>query len=243
MSGVRRMAAVVTKSSSEKTPGNWWVIADKSRGMGVLADSYEPANYPIISFDETFLAVDKEGGSSWGLGIPKGLDDKLRGRQNELPKVNLVCLGALYSEESDKDQHGYFVQFEDENSQWSDDMDEYLQGFFTGSPMITVLAFAPGSSYYCKNDLGTELYCNLPKGLHDALKGRKSSLPEVQNVNLGPQGEWFVRFEDGSWSCSGMTDLCDETIDEIKGKGGKISEILFGQDDTWMIRYDENLKH
>jgi len=218
-------------TAEEKTPDDWWLSPNyESHGMDVLVDNYTPKEYPIVAFGGTFLAVEQDGGTSWGSGVPKALDDKLRGRQMTLPKVNLVCLGT--------DKNSYLVQFEDFTSEWRVP-DRYLSGFIMGSPHIEVLALGPNDGYYCQNSEGIAIYSKLPKGLDNALTGRKKSLPKVQNVNLGANGEWFVRFEDGDWRCNGHTTKCDETLDEIDDDGGTVHEVLFGVHHTWMIRYDE----
>jgi len=224
------MTAIATHTAAEKIPDDWWLSPNyESRGMDVLVDNYTPKKYPIVAFGGTFLAIKQDGGTSWGSGVPKALDDKLRGRQMTLPKVNLVCLGT--------DKNSYFVQFEDFTSEW-EVQDDFLSGFIKGSPHIRVLALGSNDGYYCQNSEGREIHSRLPKGLDDALTGRKNSLPKVQNVNLGANGEWFVRFMDGTWSCGGHTTKCDETLDEIDD-GGTVHEVLFGMHHTWMIRYDE----
>jgi hypothetical protein len=169
-------------------------------------------------------------GSSWGGGILEHLDDKLRGRQASLPKVELVCLG--------QDGESYFIQFEDGTSQWCGNLNSCLQGFFYGSTKITVLALGSDDSFYCRNDGGMTLALNLPKGLDDALTGRKKTRPPVENVNLGPAQEWFVRFSDGSWGCNGCTTLCHGALDDIRGEAGTVHKVSFGHNDSWMVRYD-----
>ena len=80
----------------ENTPKSWWVTCDSDMGMNVLSGkgcTYVPAEYPILVLGPTFLAVRDDGKSSWGNGVPKELDDKLRGKQNSLPRPNLICLG------------------------------------------------------------------------------------------------------------------------------------------------------
>ena len=183
----------------------------------------QPNEYPIVSMAASFLAIRDDGSSSWGAGIPQSLGDRLRDRALSLPKVNLVCLG--------QDEETYFVQFEDGTAQFKIP-NKRLWGFLMGSGTIASIAIGPNNSYYCRNSTGMSIYENLPKGLSDTLVGTP-----VMNVNLGAGGEWFVRFSDGSWSCGGHTIFCGECIEKIKERGGKIHEIIFGQDETWMIRH------
>ena len=91
---------------------NWWCTTDD--GMEDLVEDnskYSPSDYPIMVLGESWLGIDGEGRPYWGPGIPKLLDNKLRGRQRWLPTVDVVCLGP--------DRFTYFVQFADGKSEWA----------------------------------------------------------------------------------------------------------------------------
>jgi hypothetical protein len=208
-----------------KVPDKCWLAP--SQGMDALSN-YKWDKYPLITLGDTFLAVQKNGNTSWGSRIPKTLDDKLRGRQKSLPKVNLVELGP---------NGAFYVQFKDGSAEWSEGLSEYLQGFLEAGNVSVLAIGASSDTFYAKNANGRCIYQGLPKGLTDALIGRKKSLPKVSNVNMGPNEEWFERFNDGSSTCGGTTRRVGKAINEIKQRGGKIHEVQFGLQHSCIVRY------
>lgn len=67
--------------------------------------------------------------------------------------------------------------------------------------------------------------------------GRQKSLPCVDHVSIGLDGEWFVRLEEGDWRCNGQSSSCDDTINKIHEQGDNIERIVFGHASTWLISY------
>ena len=183
---------------------------------------------PIIALGTTDVALKKNRSTYWGGSIPKMFDDTLTGRQKTLPKPTIIESG---------DADNFYVQFSDGNSMWSGGLPHYLKGFLKAGNINTIALGQPGS-FYSKNESGYNTSENLPKGLDNAITGRKKSLRCVHNVNLGPNGEWFIGFMDGSWSLNGHSERCHEVVNNLKGSGRKIKEILLGADGMWMIRYD-----
>lgn len=104
-----------------------------------------------------------------------------------------------------------------------------------GSTSIDVLALGPNDAYYWQNSIRGEVYDCIPDGLRKTFKSTDS---KVENVNLGPGGEWFVRFKDGHWSSVGGTSRLSQLIDEIHIDGASVQEILFGHRHTWVMRYN-----
>lgn len=68
------------------------------------------------------LGLDDGGVTWWTGGLPKYLDNKLRGRQLSLPATTFVALDA-------SDTHNYYVRFADGQSEWTgpDSLAEALQ--------------------------------------------------------------------------------------------------------------------
>lgn len=212
---------------------NWWCTTTNGMNDLVEGNSYDAEDYPIMVLGESWLGIDNEGRPAWGPGIPKLLDNKLRGRQNSLPTVDVVCLGS--------DEYTYFVQFADGKSEWAgngipDDLSRELQ---RSNSNVKSIALGPDQAYYCMWEDGTEWWENLPQGLYNLLNGRQKSLPPVRNVNLGTRGEYFVVFDDGAWRCNGLPLNADRTVEKIQGEGGEIYDIQFGHGGKWLIRYAE----
>ena len=86
------------------------------------------------------LGVEKDAGPWWCGGIPKGLDNKLRGRQRWLPLTSFVALDP-------SNEWQYYVQFEDGNSQW-DGPDGLTEAIHNQRSQVEVVCFAPDGGWY-----------------------------------------------------------------------------------------------
>lgn len=84
---------------------------------------------------------------------------------------------------------------------------------------------------------GRAAWDGLPSRLHNQLNGRQKSLPGVETLSIGPHGEWFVRFLDGSWRSNGMAAGCSLKIAKLQQQGHDIASVVFGEDWTWAILY------
>lgn len=102
---------------------------------------------------------------------------------------------------------------------------------------MELLAFAPDGGYYVLWEDCTSQWMGLPTGLDNQLKGRGWRRPGVEFLSVGPEGEWFVRYQDGSWRANNLSTSCSEALDETQEQGCKVLQVLFGEDWTWAIRY------
>lgn len=109
-----------------------------------------------------------------------------------------------------------------------------LPGPLLTLPWYTLLLSA---CRYVLWDDGSTAWEGLPWGLHNQLNGRQKSLPGVEDLGIGPNGEWWVRFLNGSWRANGLSDSCSDAIDELQADGHEIGSIAFGHDWSWAIRY------
>ncbi|KAL7574035.1 hypothetical protein ACA910_015614 [Epithemia clementina (nom. ined.)] len=197
---------------------------------------YHPEDYKIMALgSKTWLGVNNNGLAHWGSGVPKYLDNKLRGRQNWLPHVSLVCFQGGTGD----DDESYFVQFEDGKSQWfglsNSPLDKYVDDLDSG--VVTCIALGANDSFYCQWEDGSSAWSGLPTGLYHKLNGRQKCLPPVKNINLGPNDEWFVILQDKKWECQGMSESCTQAINEIHNDEGDIHDIQFGGNYGWLISY------
>ena len=79
----------------------------------------------------------------------------------------------------------------------------------------------------------------MPKTLHNKLKllGRAKTLPRVQAMSCGEQGEWFVRFWDGTWRAENVSNVLSKTIDSVHGDGLDVVELEMGSGGSWLLVY------
>jgi hypothetical protein len=120
-----------------------------------------------------------------------------------------------------------------------DEYDEHLKETLGSYPKrVELLAFAPGGGYYVLWEDGAQTWRGIPTSLHNRLNGRQKSLPGVEFLSIGPSGEWFVRFLDGSWRTRDVEPECREAVQELKDGGREVLKVLFGHDGSWMILSD-----
>ena len=107
---------------------------------------------------------------------------------------------------------------------------------------VQLLAFAPDGGWYVLWEDGTSSWEGLPWRLQDKLSGRQYqgisySLPGVEQLAIGPHGEWFVRFLDGNWEIDDHSDECASAVGELQANGFSILGVMFGEDWSWCIQY------
>jgi len=167
-------------------------------------DEYESDSFPINKNFESisvgfncFFILKNDGNFMHTSGLPKGLYNKLKGRQSWLPRPQIVQLGK-------RSCQSYFIQFADGQSQWADVPTELDKLLDNADNIVDVIAIGDGEDYYVKFQDGSE-YWNLPVKLSNLLNGRNGSkkgnkdLAEVAHISLGgPNGsQWSVKFTDG----------------------------------------------
>lgn len=137
-----------------------------------------------------------------------------------------------------EDQYTYFVQFTDGKQQWAGLSTELEEFLYSSESNVHCLALGDDLSYYCRLEDGSSEWDGVPINLHNQLNGRRKSLSPPDEVTLGPNGEWFVRFENGDWQCGNHCDACYRAVDEIHNMGKEVVHMAFGHDDTWLITYE-----
>ena len=178
----------------------------------------------------------QQDGTCWWSDIPRGLFNKVNGRlkgQSQRAGVDYVALGHNDS---------YFLQFEDGSQFWDgpDALTEALKGRRGG---VELLTFGPDDGWYVMWDDGAVAWEGIPQGLHNQVHGRMHSMPNgaraatVEEVAVGPEGEWFVRYANGDWRANLAGRGMREAMDELQAQGDDVVSVAFGYDDTWAIRY------
>lgn len=74
----------------------------------------------------------------------------------------------------------------------------------------------------------------LPKGLHNKLNGRQRHLPGIEYVVLGPDGQYYVRFSDGSFQHA----LISPVLGEWLNAGHKLLMLAFGHEGSYYAHFE-----
>ena len=131
---------------------SWWCTTNNGMNDLIQGNRVCPEEYPIMVLGQTWLGIHHDGRAAWGPGIPKFLDNKLRGRQNWLPTVDVVSLGY----EGDN----YFVQFADGQMEWAgipDELSRFLSEESNKGTSVQTIALGGNDSYYLTGTCCVEL--------------------------------------------------------------------------------------
>lgn len=202
-------------------------IASPKLSKSFRSDGISMDTTATFALGHTWFCSDHSGRYFWGSGAPLKFDQKLRGRQPFLPHVDVVAFGP--------DPASFFLQFAD-GSQLHQDIPDTLRYALERRQDVEVKSLALGkdSSFICLWSDGSASWEGLEKDNEIALTDGH----EIQDVTLGPSGEWFVAYPDG-WICHGQSRECDKAICRIENQIGEdIVRIAFGAKESYHITFE-----
>ena len=216
-----------TEQPSDLGSGIWASLSDDKQ-LDYLLNTFNGSETDVVALSSYGYFVLEHDGNTWWSSIPKGLDDKLRGRQAWLPKPDYVSIGA--------DGESYYVAFCDGKSQWSGPK-SLSKALYESDETVKILQFTCNGGWYVQWDDGSAAWEDIPDGLHNQMNSRRKDLAGVENVAMGPNGEWFVKFYDDSWRAGNIDNELSKTLDKIKKKGDDVQLIEFGENGSFVVRY------
>lgn len=197
-------------------PPAWHENTEDSFGAGTLS----------VALGDGCIFMLHEGDYSHNGNVPKGLENKLKGRQSHLPSPKYVSIGS-----SDR----YYIQFANGAAQWNgpDDLTEELQG-----TTRSVRSVAFGEDYDTWFVVYSDGYWKwngeIPSGLCKVLTDRDKK-SDLKHVSLGPEGQYYISVANGRawWGGTG-----DENLELIRRYKSSLTFMDFGRDDRLFIRYE-----
>ena len=103
--------------------------------------------------------------------------------------------------------------------------------------LVDCLAFGEDlDSYFVLFENGRHQWKNVPSAVDRVLsyRGRNKSAPKF--VSLGPNGEYFIRLENGRMWWGGMSDVGNKRTRKL---GNELKSLYFGDHYSWFARYTE----
>lgn len=159
-------------------------------------------------------------------GIPKGLEDKLKGQQNQQPHP--ICIEIGWND-------NYFVQYANGNQFYEGTEQLFLaihQKKIDENVNVNRLALGPNGSYWILFKDGTQKWHNVPEKLEEILelrirknKEKNKIVAKVADVSLGDDGQFFVKFDAGAHFVK-SNDRLTESLVSLKFR--TILNIAFG---------------
>ena len=197
------------------------------------------------------------GGVAYTPAIPKALYQKLRQLRSS-SFSSRPCFVALGTRDR------YYVSFNDGSGDWkgSSSLDKMLKKRVTkntagssssskrlaggqeakGNESLLPRSVAFGSTYdtffVVFNDGSWEYQGrSIPKSLEKKLRERDDAA-DIVICNLGPNGEWFLKAENGKMWWSGISPELDMVLRKICKKG-YLHNMDFGENGSYFVSYDE----
>ncbi|XRA98355.1 Aste57867_15909 protein [Pycnococcus provasolii] len=188
------------------------------------------------SFSSTVTCVATNGygtimlyeSGSWAFSrdLPTGLYNKLHGRSLDHSRPSYVALGT---------QESYYIRFRNGSSQWAGP-DGLSTALHETSRTVASVAF--GEDYHTWFIVYTDGYWeyngDIPSGLDELMDSRKRRA-DLSLVTLGPDGEYFLKAQNGKTWWGGISTAMSKTIRSIGNDRLKFMD--FGEDNTYFIRY------
>jgi hypothetical protein len=188
------------------------------------------------------------GGVAYTPAIPKALYQKLRQLRSS-SFSSRPCFVALGTRDR------YYVSFNDGSGDWkaSSSLDKMLKKRVIKNPTPDSSAkpnavsslprsVAFGATYdtffVVFNDGSWEYQGRaIPKSLEKKLRERDDA-DDLVLCNLGPNGEWFLKAENGKMWWSGISPELDTVLKKITKKG-YLHSMDFGENGSYFVSYDE----
>jgi hypothetical protein len=176
------------------------------------------------------------GGVAYTPSIPRALYQKLRQLRNSSfsARPSYVALGT---------RDRYFVAFNDGTADWKGPkaLDKCLKKCIQSAQQPRSVSF--GSNYdtfFVVFHDGSWQYegRGIPESLEEKLASRDDRA-DLNRVNLGPSGEWFLKAKNGRMWWSGISDELDKVIASILNSGNFLHNLDFGSENSYFVSYDD----
>lgn len=199
--------------------------------------SMNPSDVMIAIGDKASLAVVNESSIvRYSKTLPNELVSVL---ESGAPLATYIALGS---------RGRYFIRTSNGEEKWR--VDNAILDDILSRETVEFIAFGGTNpvlgpyetSYVVKTrrcDTQGYFWHDIPQGLVDIIQ----TCRPLHNISLGPNGEYFVAFKDGT--CSGgnwqrfKRRSLNEAVERLAEEGWHIRDIEFGDDSTYVIRYSD----
>jgi hypothetical protein len=163
-----------------------------------------------------------DGSFAWTAGMPTGLHNKLNGKGSyKHPYTTYLAMGTWGRA---------YVVFADGTTQWWGATDVMAESFRHSS--VKTVAFGEDmEDYFILYNGGGYAYRGIPPMMERDAFSNKYKKKTFAAVALGPKGEWWARWTDGSSKWGNTTDVFDTKCQSMNARS-----VMFGPDGDFFIR-------
>jgi murein DD-endopeptidase MepM/ murein hydrolase activator NlpD len=204
--------------------------ADYVASLLALDDDKAAVACVALGGHATALVLYENGDQAWTSGLPTQLYNKLNGRQKSLPPPEYLSMGS---------EDRWYVRFEDGKSQWVGC--KFMTAELQSTDVVPwTVAFGKSSgSFFIVFEDGSFSYQNIPNALEEFIDNLEESHPKLEQVSLGPKGEWFVETDTGERSWGSLSPKCRKHIEDYeKFDNVFVKTIVFGADDQYLFEWE-----
>lgn len=217
----------------------WYVWFDDEETREALEETLDE-NVSMVAIADGYFCIFDGGAVEYDL-VPRPLNNKLHGRQQWLPKPNVVAMGSMQR---------YYVQFAD--GKYQCEASENFKEVIDNAKDVHHVAFGEyPESWVILHDGDWSYGDDTPDDLVELLADFEDP-EDIELVNMGPHGEWFVSSSGGEyWIEYGnmphdereyLSDELEE-IDKHKFRVNRgeslIRNVVFGNNGYFVVRYIE----
>ena len=132
----------------------------------------------------------------------------------------------------------WYCKFDDGSHWWGSDVpDDLSDAIDENSSLVNYMAFGEDyDSYFVMFENREYTWNNVPSAVDRVLSYKGRNRSALKFVSLGPNGEYFIRLENGRMWWGGMDD---DGMKAIRKLGNKLKSLYFGDDYSWFARYTE----
>jgi hypothetical protein len=156
------------------------------------------------------------------------------------PHIDIVAIGP-------KSEASFFIQYAD--GTWEgrglpagliNELDNHAKQHNNRTIMVKSLALGADAGYMVIFTNSQCVWNRVPVMMHRYLQSRLIHSPSVapEDVTMGPNGEWFLLYTDGSYRCDGHSNECEQILRTISESYNKVVQVAFGGDSSWIITYE-----
>ncbi|CAJ1891101.1 unnamed protein product [Cylindrotheca closterium] len=176
------------------------------------------------------------GGVAYTPSIPKALYQKLRNLRNTNLKArpSYIAVGT---------KNRYFVAFHDGTADWKAPkaLDRILKKCISDQKMPRSVSFGKTfDTFFVVFHDGSWQYQGrgIPESLEEKLEERDCRA-DLMTVNLGPEGEWFLKAKNGRMWWNEISEELDGEINDILDSGKYLHNMDFGDGGSFFLSFHE----
>jgi len=128
----------------------------------------------------------------------------------------------------------FYVRFRDGHTEWHGPI-SFSCAVAENPHQLASVAFGESGGWVIVCDDGTIKFDNVPSELAKVLlASQKMGSKQISEVSMGANTQWFVRFNDNSWTGHLVSPELNDVVNFFQASAGDVQRVLFGEGaSTW----------